>query len=1243
MKSTYLKIILKEIQQSIGRFLAIFGIVALGVGFLSGLLVTTPDMHHSVDAYYDRYELSDIVVKSTLGISEDDIKIIRALPDIEQSMPAYVSDLLMENESQESVAARIYGLPLTSDQIPINNLQLLKGRLPQSASECVVERESLFLAPIPIGSKLRISEDNKDYSDILDRMSVDTLTVVGIVANSYYFSLEREYTSVGSGNLDAILYTPYSSFNQEVYTDLYLTVRGAKQLDAFSPAYEAHIKRVTKQISAMEDERVQLRYDDVKKNAENALSEARNRYESGAQAAYAELAIAEEKLNAAKNALEEGSLQLESAKEELRQAKKRTSLELLSAQQQLDQNKEKLARALQTLRNADTQLLRSAQEIARGETEYARGEQELREAFRKLQQSEQQISNGEAELKRGNDELILGKLRLEQGEREIRASRRILDENESAYLLGKAQLDTAKRTLTQSLLPAMLHPALATYTSPDQILNILTGDNEAAKLALIRSLNDAGYDQAAINLLSASWRQIQSEEQSLHTARQQLEAGKQQLAEAERELLLARQEVASSEQLLLRSSAELAQGRSQLQKGWNDYRSAAEHLAASYKTLEAGKLQYQRGLQQSVSAWRDYQDGMRALQDGVLKLNIEQEKAKRVLDQAEQSLQIAMRTHAQGAHDLQQGIAQYRTEKLAAEQKLRDARNQLQDAQSEIDALELPKWYILDRNQNLGYASFVLNSEKVNAIAKVFPVFFYLIAALVALTTMTRMVEEERLQLGTLKSLGYSKTVISIKYLIYCGSASILGSIFGIQVGLNFMPYLIWNTYGVIYHLPDFQQQFDAPLVLSAALSAILSTMLTTAYVTYSSLKERPAVLLQPKAPKAGKRILLERIPLIWSHLSFNHKSTARNLLRYKKHFFMTIIGIGGCTALLLAGFGLRDSISTIIEKQFTEIARYDIQLGMDEELRTQGALRSILTDTARIADYAPIYRERFDLSAQEKTYQTTLLVPMYHQDLSRVVKLSSMSGDILTFSNDSVLITQKIADVLNLGIGDDLSISNDDRSLTLTITGITENYLGNYIYCARNIYEKCIGRSISENGHLIIARERSDSQLEALIRDLLAIEHVVSAEQLQVSKHAFENLLGSINYIVILIIVASGALAFIVLYNLTNININERKKELATLKVLGFYDGEVAAYIFRETFILTLLGIGFGLFLGTAFHRYMILTIEDVDFMFGRDIFGFSYVTAAFVTFGFSCIVNLFMYRKLKNIQMVDSMKAVD
>ena len=638
----------------------------------------------------------------------------------------------------------------------------------------------------------------------------------------------------------------------------------------------------------------------------------------------------------------------------------------------------------------------------------------------------------------------------------------------------------------------------------------------------------------------------------------------------------------------------------------------------------------------------------------------ERDAAMAQLEQTAQQLDTAAQLNPVNGQ-IAAARAQLGQQQAQAEQQFADAEAQLADAQAEIDAMEPPELYVLDRTQSEGAASYQADSERMDSIADVFPAMFFLVAALVALTTMTRMVENERIEIGTYKALGYGTGTIACKYLAYAGAASVTGAVIGIAVLSQILPYIVMQAYAIIYAVPA--PPLPLPIQPGAALLSgglgVGVTLLCTWFAVVSSLRETPSRLMLPRPPKAGKRILLEHVGPLWRRMSFSWKVTCRNIFRYKRRFLMTLIGISGCTALMLVGFGLHDSIWDIIDNQFGTIQHYNTVVSLDANA-TDGDLESV---RRMLREHDATELTRVDVQNMQVAgtddadpLAVQVIVPQKAAALSDVITFRERVGHTsVAFDDDAVLVTEKAAATLGLHVGDELTLYRQDGMGNATgggararITGIVENYVGNMVYVGPEAWRQAAAQDDGMDAELAYRTtyavtpdgQRARDDLSAALRE---VPHLSTVGFSAISIETYSTMLSSINLIVVVLIVSAAALAFIVLYNLTNINIGERVREIATLKVLGFTRGEVNAYIFREIAILSLVGDLFGLALGTWLDGFVITTVEVDVVMFGRIIHPLSYLYAFLLTLVFSAVVVLAMRGRLDRVDMVESLKSVD
>ncbi len=571
-----------------------------------------------------------------------------------------------------------------------------------------------------------------------------------------------------------------------------------------------------------------------------------------------------------------------------------------------------------------------------------------------------------------------------------------------------------------------------------------------------------------------------------------------------------------------------------------------------------------------------------------------------------------------------------------ADTEFEDAYKKIEDARKEIDELEKPEWYVLDLDSNLGYYQFSQDSERIAKIAKVFPVLFYLVAILVSLTTMTRMVEEERSELGTLKSLGYEDNQILFKYMLYALLASVIGSILGVIIGTKTIPKIIYGMYCLMYTLGEFVSKVDLVSYLIGTFIAIGCIMLSTYLAVKKSLKEVPAELLRPKSPKAGKRVLLERIPFIWNRLSFSRKVTVRNVFRYKKRFLMTILGISGCTGLIIAGFGLQDCIIDMVPNQYEKIFSYDLEITFDKDNKNINKDYEEISKFKEFSKTLKADKDSIELTNIDTNQTIQIIIPF--EDYKDFIQIKNRRTNEYYDLNDKVIVSEKLYKLLKLKNDDELDIKLNDNTYKTKVGGSTENYIMHYIYMSKKEYN-----SDSFNTMFVKINNLTEESRNALSKKLKEYDSVSKLTYNSLSRSIFDDAMKNLGSITIILIVSAGLLAFVVLYNLSNINISERKRELASIKVLGFYDSEVYKYVSRENTILTVIGMAFGCLIGYVLTMYLIKTCEFDITMFSPKISIYSYIYSLLITLGFTILVNIATYFALKKIKMVESLKSVE
>ena len=1109
MRSALNKDFIRDILKSKGRFLSIVAIVALGVAFFTGVKSSPIVMKTSSDKYYDKYNLMDIRLISTLGLTDKDVDDIKNIEGVEGVYPTYSIDVISIYNSTEKVL-KVHGLDLNKlndKKNYINQLKLIKGRLPQKSGECVLEIPKIKALNYPIGSEISLSSGKDDK--LSKSLSKSKYKVVGYVETPYYLSQEKGNSSIGGGVIEGAIMIPESDFKMDTYTEMFLTVKSAKELDTYGDEYSNLVKTVTDKIENMKNKLTTRRYNEVVKKAEDKiqkqedkLSKAKKDFDKGKKEYEENKLKSENEIKEAENKILDASEQIEDGKAQLKNEKKR-------AFEQIEEGKIKLA-------NAETDLKNGQKKYQTALKKFNSNKKTAESEIKKAESDLEELSNQIDDLKNGN-KLIEKQLQNEQ-----------LSEVERSELENK--------------------------------------------------LNENLY------ILSVMQQKYKDGTDKLESSKSELLLGEKKLKETKATLEASEKKIAN-EKTKLKSSEKLAEEK---------FKKAEEELYQRENQIEEAKLE---------------------LKENKAKLKTELNKAKKELQEAEE--------------------------------KIADGEEKIKDAKKQIKKIEKPTLYILDRDSHQSFVEYEGCANSIDALAKIFPVFFFAVAALVCLTTMTRMVDEQRINIGTLKGLGYKTSQISKKYILYALIACLTGSILGLAIGFSVFPTVIFFAYGMMYSIENIVYVFSIPIAIGITSLALIIIILSAYMACRKELKETPAILMRPKAPKSGKRILLERVPFIWNRFSFISKVTVRNIFRYKKRFLMTVLGIAGCTALILTGFGIKDSIEMILTGQYGTLFKYDMSLVIQSDMTDKQIyeLRKNLSDIDEINKYEFFSYENGDIKVNNTTKEITIVVPENLEKMDKFIHLQDRkTQNPIELNNKGIVLTEKIARDLGVKAGDEIELINsDDKKVKIKVSNITENYISHYVYISPENYTKLFEKDLDFNRVIGILNNPSVKIEDKLSKKLFDIETIDGITFNTASKETFHNTIKNLNYVVLIMIISAGALAFVVLYNLTNVNISERIREIATIKVLGFYDKEVSAYIYRENIILTIIGTVVGLGLGTILHKFIMVTVEIQSMMFGRVIDMSSYFIAAVLTIVLSLFVNLAMFYKLRNVKMVESLKSVD
>ena len=1346
-----------EIRKSKSRFISILLIVALGVAFFSGIQASSPDMRYSGDAYYDESSLMDIKVVGTMGLTSDDVSSIESIDGIESAEGAWSTDVMCGEGQKQKV------LHIESINDTVNKLDVQEGRLPEKSGEIFLDSTFASTNEYKVGDKVALREDGDS-----PLLVTTEYTVVGTGRSPLYISFKRGNTTLGTGEVNGFGYVLPEDFDQEIYTQIYVTVHGAKGLTSYTDGYENLIAKIKDRVENIADDRCQIRLAAVKADAQEEINDAQKKLDDGKKEADEKLADAKEELDKGEKDLEDGrqeyedgKSQLEDAKTELADGKKQledAKTELADGKTQLEDAKAQLADGKSQLESAKSQLSSSKSQLDTARSQLDDGwsqvnaaKAQLADGQAQLDSAQKQVTSGLAELEENQktlDEnkakLADGKAQIEAGEQQLEAAKQTLTTKQSELDQSKAeitagqqqiestrtQLNAQKQQITDGLSQvsageAQLQDGISALESAKAQLTELQSQLEIVRASYNAALENPDASQEEIDILAAqvsaleeqeaavsqqiqaSEAQIESQRQQLAATRSELESGLaavedglSQLSQKESELNAGREQITAGqaeidagwiqiqeqENTLAASKAEIEAGEQELEKGQKQLKAAkkklnkaqkeidsnAETLAAGQAELDANVAKLNDSEAQYASGLEQYNSGARQIAENEAKLTSgEQEIAeneakladgeKEIADNEkkladgekeitdnEKKLQDAAKDLKKGEKDLADGKKEYEDAQKDAEDEIAENQQKLDDAKKELEDLEKPEWMVTDREDLPEYTDYGDNADRLRNIGQVFPVIFFLVAALISLTTMTRMVEEQRTQIGTLKALGYKKSAIAAKYICYAFFATLLGSVLGMLIGEKIIPYIIITAYGIMYHnvANTISIDYQPGFALIASTASVVCTVGATLFASGKELQETPASLMRPPAPKEGKRVLLERFTFIWKHLSFSWKSTIRNLFRYKKRLIMTVFGIAGSMGLMLVGFGLQDSISDIAAIQYRELQHYDGMVIEDSDATEEehAELFEYMKENEQIAHCNRVQMTKISAPKGSSNISIYLFVPESLSEFAKDVTLKNrITGETYELTDEGAAISEKTASLLGLKVGDMIPLKKGDKEYKVRVAVITENYMSHYLYMTPRVYEQTFGEMPEYENIVFTMQEDCKDDLEMAGTRILANPGALSISYTSSLASQVDRMLSTLDAVILVLIVSAGMLAFVVLYNLNNINITERQRELATLKVLGFYDGEVSQYVLRENVILTVLGIMFGAVFGILIHRYVITTVEVDAVMFGRNIKPLSFLYSGILTSIFSIVVNGVMHFKLKTIDMVESLKSVE
>ena len=1212
MSGGMIKTTVREIKGSFGRYMAILSIVMLGVGLFAGLKATTPAMIATENTYLAEQNFFDFRLLSTIGFTEENVEELAAFDEIADVEGTISVDAICAFEEGNESVYKIHAVPET-----INRVVVTAGRMPEKADECLLD--AALYGEEMLGAKITVTDSNDE--DTLEMFGSRTFTAVGIARSPYYINFERGTTSIGTGRILAFLYVPKEAFDCDYLTEIYVTTK--QKYDVYTDEYQDYIDSLQDGMEEETEALAQQRYEKLVAEAQEKIDDAQTELDD-------KKAEAEEELNDALQKIEDGEQ------------------ELLDGEQEIADGEQKITDGTKEIADHEQEILDGEQEILDGEQEIQDKELEIQDAETELATHEWEIFENEIKLANGKEELAQAKETLQEKET-------LLLEQEAAVLAQEEELSVQETELSAQL-DALSVQETELVTQKDALSSqdaelagqeaelsaqkeVLTGYLEAGGISqedydAQMSQLEAGLSQvqagraeiqagigqidAGLGEIQAGKAQLQEGLAQIQAGLTQIDAGKAALQEGKEQIGTARDEIAYQEKVLLEAEEELAAGKTEVANARTELEDGKTQLADAKTELEEGKAELEDGKAELAQAKTDLANAQTELEEGRADLE-------------------------DGRVELADARTEYEDAKAEFEEEVADAQQKIDDARADLADIEAPDSYVLTRNTNIGYACYESDSNIVAAIANVFPVFFFMVAALICMTTMNRMVEEQRTQIGILKALGYGNAAIMGKFLFYAGSAAALGAVIGFAGGTWLFPKVIWIGYGIMYSMGEIEYYFDIWVAVLSLAAALLCSMGAAYFSCRYELYSVPANLIRPKAPKSGKRIFLERVTFIWSRMKFLHKVSVRNLFRYKKRFFMMILGISGCTALLVTGWGIKDSVTNIADMQYDEIQIFDIGITFSEGV--QGADIDAMEEqlSGKLEQSACHYEESVDLDFGGRTKSVYLMIPEDVEKIGTFLNLHTQNGEPIPYpAEGGAVLTAKIAENMGIRVGDKVTLRDSDmNAFTVTISALCENFVYNYIYINKETYVEQLGLAPEyKNAYAIVAEGVDIHEAAAAISDR---DNVLAVSVTQDMRDRIGSMMESMNYIVALIIVCAGSLAFIVLYNLTNINITERIREIATIKVLGFYAKETADYVFRENLVLTGLGAIVGLGLGKWLHWFVMYNINIDMVSFKTLIEPVSYLWSFVLTFVFAMFVNCLMFFKLEKINMAESLKSIE
>ena len=1212
----YTKDIIKTIVKGMKRFMALAIITALGVCMMSGLKASCDDLRLSADDFYDKQNLFDIMVVSTLGLTEDDVEALSLIAAIEAVEGAYSEDVYVSVKGQTKQAT-----VNVISQKDINVPYILEGEMPLRADEIAVTQNYMKESGMKLGDTLVIvedieeddeeedvsddEEDVKDSEEEDDRFELDLekeyetdeeedseeedleveveeeeeepnflvteYTIVGVVVDATDINSQEGAVAFRSNNsTDYTFFVRPDAVTYDVYTAVYITLEDTDELRCYTDEYEASVDEV---VTVLEEEiksdREQARYDEVTGEAYDKVDDAESEMN--------------DKLTEAERDILDAKLEIE---------------------------------------DGWSELLDGKNELLDGEQELAEAERKLQKAQRELEKAERELAAAEKELEDAWDELEAGELAIEEGEKAIVEAEETLNESEETLNETEAELPSQFES-TRKLLNSQINAVK---------LDIIEVENEIEKLEaevaeLQAEVTELEQKEADGTINAIERIQLLEARAELTEAETTLDLRKQELANLNEQLEAYDETLTNLDEQEAEAYQQIEDGRAELEEGRKELEDSKAELEKSKKELEDGRVELEDAQKEFDDAKKEVEDGWNELEDGWDEL----EEAYLDIADGKAELEEGEAEFEDGKQKYEEGVKEFLDRKQEALDKIADARQEIAD-------LKMTSWYISTRTALSGYSNVKTDAECIESIGNAFPILFMTVAILISLTTISRMVEEDRGLIGTYKALGFTDREIRRKYSIYALLACLVGGALGLILGFVVLPEIIFIVFGVMYLFTEYSLAFNWLYGVGSVLLFIVGIVGAAIISCESELRHMPAMLMRPKAPMNGSRVLLERVTPIWSKLSFLNKVTARNLFRYKKRLFMTLFGIAGCTSILLTGYTIQDTVVELLPLQYGHTYTFDFMVVSDDN----DVLLEYLDDKDIRSYINPMISNVKVINEDGREETVQLVVVPEEESLRGYINLIDRDDNKVTLEDGMVLSTINVAEVQGYDEGDTITLQNIDLvNAEVEITHIVMNYLGNCIYMTENTYEDYFDDFEANGAYVMLNKSVKDQ--EAYAKEISEKDHILSCVSVADFLANYDSVFYIIDMVVLIVITLAAALAFTVLFTLSTTNISERERELATIKVLGFFDREVHLYVNKETLILTTLGIILGMPLGKGMGIWLMSILKMPSIYFADCLKPISYLYAVVITIVFAIVVNLITDRSLDKIDPVEALKSIE